>query len=453
MAVPSGILSTTTAVRGVAKLSSRVRATGLSFRSALLALVALALLVRVVVVVATPHFVTIDDSATYDRMAVSIARHGTLPSSQIPPTGGPEAYPPPLFSVAIALPYRLVGVSSAHARWEAGRILEALLGAITVALIGLLAARLFGRRVALLSAAIAAVYPPLVLIGSSLMSESLFVPLVLGAVLAALAHRDTRRLRFAILSGVLVALAALTHSNGIVLLPGILLLVWGRRRPRWSWPALRGPTAVLAATIATLTPWTVRNAIEFHEFVPITTETGFALAGTYNSAAQHNHYPTLWTAPIAYIDQLLQKNPRLNEAGISDGLERLSFDYIRAHPSYVLTVAYWSAVRLLNLSGPGFEKWEAQWEGYPPTLAYLSVYAFWLLLALALAGITSREVRSVPWAVWACPLLILLSALPFAGLTRYRSPVDPFLIMVAAVTLLTWWRRLSAPRAARTRGR
>jgi 4-amino-4-deoxy-L-arabinose transferase-like glycosyltransferase len=419
----------------------------ISFAQALLLIGLVALVLRVALVLGTPHFATIDDSHSYDRMAVSLADHGTLPSSQIPPRGGPTAYPPPLYPVALSIAYRIVGTSSEHARWEAGRIEEALLGAIAVILIALLAGRLFGRAAGLLAGAIAAVYPPLLLVGSSLMSESLFVPLVLAAVLSALMARDSEhRLRWAIAAGLLVGLAALTRSIGIVLVLPVLFLAW-TERPRWSWRAARVPLVVLAATLVTIAPWAIRNTMEFHEFVPISSETGYALAGTYNAVAQYDtRYPALWTPPGPEIYRFLSSHPRANEAQISDDLVTFSRRYIAAHPSYPFVVAYWSAVRLFNLTGPGYERFSAEFEGYPPTLAYWSVLAFWLLAALALLGVVIGGARRAPWALWACPLLILLSTLPFAGLTRYRAPADPFFVVLAALALLALWRRAQGRR-------
>jgi hypothetical protein len=199
---------------------------------------------------------------------------------------------------------------------------------------------------------------------------------------------------------------------------------------------------VLGATLVTIAPWAIRNAIEFHEFVPISTETGYALAGTYNAVAQYDtQYPALWTPPGTQIYQFEKAHPRANEAQIGDSLVTFSRRYITAHPSYPFVVAYWSAVRLFNLAGPGYERFSAEFAGYPPALAYWSVFAFWALAVLAVVGIAIGGARRAPWALWAVPLLIVLSTLPFAGLTRYRAPADPFFIMLAALALLAAWRR------------
>ena len=407
----------------------------ISFAQGLTAVLALALLARVLVIVATPHFTPSNDAADYDRHAVSLAVHGTYPPSGF---GGPSAFRPPAFPYLLAGVYKLVGVGSASRRWEAGRIAEALLGVLAVALVAFIAVRLWGPRVALGAAALAAVFPSLLLVNSSLMSEGLYIPLVLAAVLAALVHRDAtrHRWRYAVLTGVLVGLAALTRSNGIFLLVPIVFLVWSER-PRLSWSALRAPLLVAVVTGLTLVPWTVRNAAVFHRFIPISTESGYAFRGTYQAAARSDaRYPGLWTPPFAEMIGIHAARPTLNEADISDRMQQRALDYIGAHPGYLFEVGFWNSVRLVNLSGPGLERYLAPFEGYGRGLAAASVYAFWLLGLLALVGLTTRAARRVPWAFWACPVVLAVPAILFLGATRYRSPADTFVIMLATLEVL-----------------
>lgn len=411
----------------------------------LVTVIALALVVRLAVIAATPHFIPQTDAADYDRIAVSLAHSGRFPPSLLAPGGGPTAFRPPSFPVVLAGAYAITGTGSKYDRWQAGRVLEALLGTLAVVLIGLIAARLWGPHAGLLSGAIGAVFPPLLLIGSSLMSESLFVPLVLGAVLCALVYRDSltrRRWPWAITVGVLIGLAALTRSNGLALLLPIGLLVWSER-PRRSWRSMLGPALVLAATMLTLVPWTIRNALVLRALDPIGTESGYALAGTYNAHTQHRaKYPAMWAPPVAQFRELAAVHPRADEAQISRDLDSSALHYVSAHPMYVAKVALWNSLRLLNLTGTGFERFASQYEAYPAGLAVLSVYAFWLLGALALVGALVPAARRVPGAFWGCPLVILVSSLLFIGATRYRAPADPFLVMLAALGLLEGWRRV-----------
>lgn len=411
------------------------------FGHALGAIVVLALIARVVVVLVTPHFIPQTDAADYDRIAVSLVTKGHFPGSVLVP--GPTSLRPPLFPYALAAVYNVVGVGSQATRWEAGRLLEAALGAVTVLLIGLIALRLWGRRAALVSSAIGAVYPPLVLVGSSLMSESLFIPLALASVLAALRARTSpHRIRWSVLSGVLLGLGALTRGNGLALAIPIAALVW-IGRPLLSRRALAAPLVLLLALAITLVPWTLRNASTFHEFVPITTETGYATAGTYSAAAAHfNEFPALWIPPWEAARQVLLRHPHLNEAQLSDRMNTLALDYARAHPGYVGKVFWWNSLRLLNLTGTHFEDWAAQYEAYPKWLATASVYAFWALGLLALGGAFTAAARRAPLALWGCPLVIFVSTVFLEGSTRYRSPADPFVVVVAALGVL------GVPRAA-----
>ena len=109
-----------------------------------MAILLIAALTRAAVILAAPHYVPVNDAADYDHYAVSLATHAAYPSSAL---GGPTAFRPPGFPVLLALVYKLVGVGSASARWDAGRIAQAILGVVAVALIFLIGRRLWGRTV------------------------------------------------------------------------------------------------------------------------------------------------------------------------------------------------------------------------------------------------------------------------------------------------------------------
>jgi hypothetical protein len=200
---------------------------------------------------------------------------------------------------------------------------------------------------------------------------------------------------------------------------------------------VRAPLALLAATLIALAPWATRNTIVFHKFVPLGTETGYALSGTYDDIARNDHkYPALWQPTIGPTLRLHHADPRLNEADISSRLVTQSIDFVRAHPGYPFEVAFWSLLRLLNLQGPGLEHAVAGVWGYPGWLAVVSVYAFWLVALLAILAAITGAAGGAPWAFWACPLALIAPSLLFLGLTRYRVPADPYVLLVAALGML-----------------
>ncbi len=421
----------------------------MTFRRALGAILLVALVARVAVIVATPHFRPVTDAADYDRYAVSLATRGGFPNSQLAP--GPTAFRAPLFPLALAAVYKLVGTGAATTRWTAGRALEALLGTIAVALIALIAVQIWDRRVALVAAGITAVYPPLILTGASLMSESLFIPLVLAAVLAALITRDqagARRLWWALGTGVLTGLSALARSTDIILVLPVALLVWNER-PRRAPRSLLAPGIVTVATLLTVVPWLIRDADVMHTFVPITDESGYAIVGTYNAYAQHRtDDPALYTPPVFEARKLERLGRGLNEAQFSNRLESLAVDYIKAHPDSVLKTGLWTTLRLFDLTGASFERQIEPTWGFPRWLAVVSVYAFWLAGALAIGGALTRPARRAPRAFWICPLALLATTVFVVGAARYRTPADPWIVLLAALGACSLVARLRSTRTA-----
>jgi 4-amino-4-deoxy-L-arabinose transferase-like glycosyltransferase len=283
---------------------------------------------------------------------------------------------------------------------------------------------------------IAAMYPPLWMIGTTLMSEALLLPLMVAAVAAAIEQRrSVHRLRWAIIVGVLVGLLALTRANAAIVVLPLALAAWPRPLSLRNFsPAM----ALIVAAVLTVTPWTIRNEVVMHSFVPLTTQTGFLLAGTYNPAsANDSANPFAWR-PV-FLDPgseaYLRRNAgRLNELQLDRGLRKRAFSYIASHPLAVPKASFWNTVRMAGLSS----SWNAESAAFVDLegahwLTSLDTVAFWLLAALALFGIVrSRAARWQPGFVIAVPALLYLTAVFANGEIRFRLPVDVFLILPAA---------------------
>ncbi len=119
-------------------------------------LVALALVLRLGFMLATPGYAPAHDDRDYDRLACGlVAGDGyTRAGPATPPegcgegpTGRPTAFRPPGFPMFLAAVYTVtepIGIE----RWTAARVAQALLGTAVVALLGMVAWQLFGRRTA-----------------------------------------------------------------------------------------------------------------------------------------------------------------------------------------------------------------------------------------------------------------------------------------------------------------
>ncbi|MDX6649112.1 MAG: hypothetical protein QOJ97_1063, partial [Solirubrobacteraceae bacterium] len=179
----------------------------------------LALVCRVLWVLQTDGHTPTGDAADYDHHARWIAAGDGYPPSLV---GGPAAHRPPAYPYFLAGLYKLTGDSALSARYA-----QAFLGAVAVGLIGLLAWRIWGARVGLIALVLAAVFPPLIISSTTLISEALVVPLVVASIVTACeARRSRHALVWLSASGALAGLVALTRPNGFLLLVPVAIAAW-----------------------------------------------------------------------------------------------------------------------------------------------------------------------------------------------------------------------------------
>src|SRR3954464_7489876 len=191
----------------------------------------------------------------------------------------PSAGHPPLYPLLLA---GLSKLGLTTTLWH--RSLGVLLGMISIVLIALIARRVAGPKAGLAAAIIAAIYPIFIGADADLMAETLYGPLIAGALLTALALREQPRATTAALLGALLALAALTRSEGLIFVPLLAMPVaWGAAR---EGRALR-VGAVLAGCVVVLAPWMIRNAMTFDRFVPISTNDATVAAGANCARTYH----------------------------------------------------------------------------------------------------------------------------------------------------------------------
>jgi 4-amino-4-deoxy-L-arabinose transferase-like glycosyltransferase len=427
---------------------------------AVVALLGAALTIRLDHIQHTPYRVK-NDAGSYLTLASEIAHTGQYSNKHTPGSGaggtkGPSAYFAPGF------PYFLAAVDllSGHTERRRGavqpaRVAQAVLGTVTVALIGLVAWEAFGELVAFAALALAAVYPVLVELSGTLVAENLLTPLVLAAVAAALRIRHSSRpYLWALLAGVLSGLSALSHENAVLILIPLGFAAAGavRRQEsgRW-WSRLIEPTLLVAAALLTIAPWTIRNAADLHRFIPISDETGITLVGTYNPASAANPLvPYKWRLYYGVPGEhaLIREAGHLTEPQIGDRLQSQAFSYIAHHPLAPLAVAFHNTLRLFELEGTYAWHASAKAISLPIGTARVGVTSLWILCALAIAGALTPAARRGPLWLWAVPLLLALSVvLVNVETPRFREPVDPFLILLAACAVATPIEKLVARRA------
>jgi len=408
--------------------------------------IALALLLRCGVVVnERSTYQPQTDALHFDHLATSIAAGDGFGETIQPPMIGPTALRAPGYPVVLAAVYVVFGDHS----YTMALLLNALLGAAVVAMVGLVGTQLLGRRVGFVAMALAAVHPGMVLIGTSLQLEPMITLLALGALAAALEHRRAPRgLLWPLAAGVLLGAAVLTREQAFFFLPPIAWLLWTAdgTRPPWRDRVALRPVAVTAlAAFFVVLPWTIRNAVQLDAFVPVTTSAGFGLVGTYNETSEANTvHPGQWITPYEdprTADVMLALDDP-TEVRMDAELRDLTVDIVREHPTYPLRVAFWNTVRGLDLDGGDYTRFIAPYLPYPDWLLTPSIVFGWLVLALATVGAFTRRIRSVPIAIWVIPVTafaFMIVFLPFS--IRYRALLEPFLLFLAASIAVTLYDR------------
>ncbi len=240
--------------------------------------------------------VPVGDADDYNQLATRLVEG----RGYVNAAGRPTAWRPPAYPVFLAGIYKIAGVDVQRAT-----MVQVILGGLTVLMLTALAAMILGWPRALIAGAIAAVYPAFVWLPRLLFSENLSLFLMLVSLGTIILYLRTSRMIWIILFGVLCALNTLVRSGNLVF-PIIvacgLLIIWLRNRGAAtegrpyknesqlrlrrggppSPPQLVAPLLVMAVVfVVTLLPWTIRNYRVFHHIVPVATQDGLTLYGSY----------------------------------------------------------------------------------------------------------------------------------------------------------------------------
>ncbi len=423
------------------------RARSGSFRAAIGSLAIAALVVRLLyILVIAPAPAGVGGDAGFYNSAANLIAHGHFYYRGIFGHAYATAEHPPLYPLILSL-VSLAGDTSLLGH----RIVGCVLGAGSVTLIGLLGRRLGGTRAGLIAASIAAVYPPLVTADGLVMSEPLFVALVLVALLVACRLVSAPSLRLAVLLGAVIGLATLARGEGLALLA---LLGWPaaygppRRRAGESvgGPAFgrRGRSIravasgragrMLACTVATvviLAPWLTRNLVVFHRLT-LATDSSTLVAGA--NCAQTYYGPDIGWWSLGCLARGRTRTQLLaGDASAGPGLR-----YANDHLGRLPLVASVRVLRTFDLFQPlrqGNHELRRRWVDIA---GLVFVYP---LLVLALVGLGRRgpgraaalpRVRTLLLApIW---LAVIVSALGW-GIGRFRVAADASLIVLAACAL------------------
>jgi len=218
--------------------------------------------------------------------------------------------------------------------------------------------------------------------------------------------------RRVILSGLLFGVALLTRAAVLFSAPLVLLFI-----PVRKWPIL------IASTLMALIPWWVRNVVELHTFIPLSTSSGLVLYGANNTSMYRDgpdRLPVAYWGGFATLPTWNAINANRSEVARDQQETGLALEFVAQQPAMLLIRV--AIARIVN--------WFGRADG-------TSVVAALFPLALIFAAVYRKRIDTRLIAL--CLVFIIgaiINAVVFYGSARFRFPVEPEISIVVGLLLV-----------------
>lgn len=358
------------------------------------------------------------DAAIYWQLAGSISSGGPYRVSQ---WGVPhDALRTPGFPLFLAACRLVAGDATLPPR-----LAQAVLGTLAIGLVARLTWLVRPvQRLAIGAAWLAALDPFVVGFTPLLLSEAVFLPLLLATLVGlATLWRGPASARVALLTGLTAGAAVLVKPSFALFVPAVLT-GWLACAPRAS--TARGAALVALGLTLIMAPWWARNAWHYHRFVGTALWGGASLYDGLNPRATGASDMTFLEAEdLRELDEVTQDQE----------LKRRAWTFACERPDHVAALAGVKAARF-------WSPW-LNAEGARSTALAVATTLWTLPVYLAiLAGLARWRRDARAWALLAGPLLYFaVLHMVFVGSVRYRAPAIVPAFGLAARGLLGWGGR------------
>ena len=343
---------------------------------------------------------------------------------------GPTAWMTPVYPLVLAAIFRIFG-SYTFAAFLASASLNILCSALTCIPIWLTGKQLAGPLAGTVAAALWAVFPNAIMIPVEAMWDTSIATLLAAIILWQTVELSMcSSLRRWCAYGLLWGLALMTNATLLAIFP--LLLGWLAYQRRHSKDWRPGVLSAIAIAMLCCVPWTIRNALTFHAFIPLRSALGLQLWVGNNEHAQDRSPGALH--PIGNSEE------RSRYIAVGE------IEYMRQKKQAALAFMFSHSALELRMTSSRFV---AIWTGgtpHPwsdfvrvPSVRFRFVLLFNLIAAIgALIGgavlFRKRSACAFPVAIF--PLVLPLAYYLTLTSPRYRLPVDPAVLLLFTAALL-----------------
>jgi 4-amino-4-deoxy-L-arabinose transferase-like glycosyltransferase len=358
---------------------------------------------------------------------------------------GPTAWVPPLYPLLIAAVFKLAGIYTPLSGWIL-LTLNGVFSAATALCIYEIAARCYGRKVAIWSAWIWALYPAAMQyavrwVWETSLSTFLFaVVLVLTLRIRAIGENpnaeaapasDPQSTRRWLLFGFLWVLIALSNSTMLLFLPvcGLWILVGAPNKAA----AITRATLAGMVFVACIAPWVYRNWRVFHAFIPMRSNFGAELYAGNGPGSFGFRYGVLIN--LAENDQQHRLYMQLGELAYVKRRGELAKDWIASHPRHFAALTlkrlyfFWASV-----PHPSDKHW---------FLDFVRQINYCLPSITGVLGLALSLKRRIPAAgLFAWAFVLLPVTYYFVTVeARFRHPLEPLIVILSVYLFQSATRR------------
>jgi len=392
------------------------------------------------------------DSHYHDYWARAIVAGSWAPPQHEP---DPQIATNPYFRPP-GYPFFLSGIYTVFGTgYMAPRVVQMLLGLLSVVLVFVLARRLFDDATGLAAAGLMAAYWSFIYFEGDLLEPVLSVPLIVAFVLVLLRWRDRPSPLVIAVAGLLLGLLALVRPNALVLLPVAgAWIYWVGRSAAPHAHTMRAIVLLFVGTAAVVLPVTVRNYRVSGDFVLISSNAGINLLIGNSARADGEVRGTIpgigaldtsfdYPGIVQRVEQLEGKP--MSHAEVGRYLTARAVSEMKDDPGRTVhligrkTLLFWGPDEVAD------NKVLALDRAHSAVLRWIPL-SFAIILSLGIMGLAlawkgapgTRERRDGMSGVWLIVAVVVIwfaSHLPIAVTARYRVPVIPFLIVFAAFFL------------------
>jgi 4-amino-4-deoxy-L-arabinose transferase-like glycosyltransferase len=306
-----------------------------------------------------------------------------------------------------------------------------VLGAITAVMVFLLAGRFFGGRGRAWAGWIAALYPPWVYYTGLMLTETLFILLLLVCWYLAARIAEKPIASDVLMCGLLGAAAVLTKGSGlglvVIMAPVVVIIA------RHRWKAALAMAGVLVVLGIGLSPWVARNyritqeqnqatgKSENGDIVVTTCSVGRSLYEAVGPEADGGPAMDKIAVPV--------KMGVMTEHDVDREYHKMAMEAIEKNPGRFVKLAMVKFLRTWSVV-PNFQEYRK------PLYMLVMALSVAPIVILALWGWWVERARVRDWVLVLLPVAYFTAMhMVFVGSVRYREPAMAFLMILAGAAI------------------